>query len=112
MDFILLALATLVLILMLMILTVVYRLKQRATTLQTQLGGSRLQLPDDERPVISLEILNPFEVAQQESNLAGPVIAVAPEIIRRIVYRRTSGILREQLKERGVQAQVRVHHVD
>lgn len=61
------------------------------------------------RPVIAIEILNPYELAVQETPLAGPAARLAPRIIERIVYRRTREILIEQLAERGVRALVKVH---
>lgn len=81
------------------------------------LAGTWDQLPPDairllanERaPVISIEILNPIELAALESQFAGPVSTVAPNLIRRIVYQKTAEILRAELIEKGVQADVKVH---
>ncbi|MEQ1438491.1 hypothetical protein AAG565_03940 [Fontimonas sp. SYSU GA230001] len=59
--------------------------------------------------VISIEILNPIELAAQESEFAGPISTIAPNLIRRIVYQKTAAILRTELSEKGVQADVKVH---
>ncbi|MFP5304736.1 MAG: hypothetical protein ACLGI7_02790 [Gammaproteobacteria bacterium] len=62
--------------------------------------------------LISIEILNPIELAGRESSLAAPVGALAPGLIRRIVYQRVASILREQLAGQGVEAEVRFHGLD
>jgi hypothetical protein len=59
--------------------------------------------------LISIEILNPVELASQESPLAGPLGQVAPGLIRKLVYQRAAEMLRRQLGEHGVQAEVRIH---
>ena len=59
--------------------------------------------------LISIEILNPVELASQESPLAGPLGQVAPGLIRKLVYQRAAEMLRQQLGEHGVQAEVRIH---
>ncbi|MFA5938723.1 MAG: hypothetical protein WC809_05145 [Sinimarinibacterium sp.] len=66
-------------------------------------------LANERAPVISIEILNPIELASQESEFAGPISTVAPQLIRKIVYQRTAEILRAELSEKGVQADVKVH---
>lgn len=60
-------------------------------------------------PLISIEILNPVELAATESPFAGPIGTVAPELIRRIVYQRTAEILRDELRQKGVRAEVALH---
>ncbi len=59
--------------------------------------------------VISIEILNPMELASKESPFAGPLGRLAPGLIRKIVYQRAADMLRQQLGEHGVQAEVRIH---
>lgn len=61
------------------------------------------------RPVIAIEILNPVQLAVAESPFAGAVNNFAPATIRRIVYRRTVEIMREELKQKGVEAEMRIH---
>ena len=43
-------------------------------------------LANERAPVISIEILNPIELAAQESEFAGPISTVAPNLIRKLVY--------------------------
>lgn len=84
---------------------------------QEALAGAWRDLPPDagrllaatRAPVIGIEILNPIELAAKESSFAGPVGTVAPELIRRIVYQRTTEILRDELRQKGVQAEVTLH---
>lgn len=72
---------------------------------------ARRLLPDSSA-LISIEILNPVELAAKESAIAGPVGSLAPNLIRRIVYQRTAAMLREQLLEYGVRADVRTRGLD
>ncbi len=58
---------------------------------------------------ISLEILNPVELASRESSFAGPLGNIAPGLLRKIVYQRAAAIIREDLVKHGVQAEVRIH---
>ncbi|HEX4872493.1 MAG TPA: hypothetical protein VFV27_09290 [Nevskiaceae bacterium] len=57
---------------------------------------------------IGIEILNPFELAVKESALAPLAARLAPRLLERIVVNRAAEILREQLAEQGVRAEVRV----
>jgi len=66
-------------------------------------------LPKGPSPLISVEILNPVELASKESRFAAPLGAVAPSVIRRLVYERTASILQDELLKYGVQAEVRTH---
>ncbi|MEC9362786.1 MAG: hypothetical protein VYC42_06150 [Pseudomonadota bacterium] len=83
---------------------------------QTVLARSWNALPPDAATLlntggalITIEILNPVELASHESPLAGPLGRVAPGLIRRLVYQRAAEMLRQQLGEHGVQAEVRIH---
>lgn len=64
------------------------------------------------RPIIAVEILNPVQLAVAESPLAGHVNNFVPGTIRRIVYQRTEEIMRAQLIERGVEAEITIHGLD
>ena len=66
------------------------------------------QLLDRSDALITIEILNPVELASQESPLAGPLGRLAPGLIRKRVYQRAAEMLRRQLGEHGVQAEVRI----
>jgi hypothetical protein len=83
---------------------------------QSALAAAWNALPADAAPLlkagttlISIEILNPMELASQESPLAGPLGRIAPGLIRKLVYQRATDMLRQQLGEHGVQAEVRIH---
>lgn len=100
------------LLLAMALLAVLVRLNRRLTTLREELDREpSLPVEDASRARISIEILNPFELAQRESPLAGAVARLAPKTIERIVYARTAQELARQLSEQGVHAQV-THYVD
>lgn len=61
------------------------------------------------RHLISVEVLNLFELAHKESALTRPLTAIAPRTLRDIVHKRLIGRVRESLDEAGVQADVRLH---
>ena len=62
-----------------------------------------------ERQVLTIEILDPNEVAASRGRALGLVGALAPGIVRRVVYDRTRRILIDQLTAQGVRADVRLH---
>lgn len=82
-----------------------------ATAWNTLSPDARRLLPDN-GALISIEILNPIELAAKESAIAGPVGSLAPNLIRKIVYQRTAAMLREQLLEHGVRADVKTRGLD
>lgn len=59
--------------------------------------------------LISVEILNPLELAVRESPLARRFGSLAPELVRREVYKEIYQRLCVQLQEQGVVAEVRLH---
>lgn len=59
--------------------------------------------------IITVEILNPLELAASQVKVAGPAGSVAPELIRKQVYAKTVSILKEQLVQQGVEAEVQIH---
>lgn len=87
------------------------RLQRRVDLLHSQIGESTPMKPTPgrSRPVIEIEILNPFELAVRESPLAGPAAKLAPRMIERIVYSRAAVQIADQLKAQGVEAQVTTH---
>ncbi len=60
-------------------------------------------------PFYTIEILNPLEVAAQESRLGRVFGGVTPTIVRREMYRQAHGIIRQQLADRGIKADVKLH---
>lgn len=61
------------------------------------------------RHLISVEILNLFELAHKESVLVRPLTALTPRLLRDVVHKRIVGRVRENLNEQGVRADVRLH---
>ena len=61
------------------------------------------------RHVITVELLNLFELAHRESVLTRPFTALTPRLLRDVVHRRLVGKVRESLTSAGVSADVRLH---
>jgi hypothetical protein len=61
------------------------------------------------RHLISVEILNLFELAHRESALTRPFTVLTPRLLRDVVHRRLIGKVRESLAASGVEADVRLH---
>ncbi len=57
---------------------------------------------------IAIRILNPMELARRQSWLAGTLAGISPNFVRRLVHTRTVQILKDQLQDYGVQADVRL----
>jgi hypothetical protein len=62
--------------------------------------------------IITVEILNPLEVAAKRVKLTSVVGSVAPSVIAKVVYEQTARIMRNQLSMQGVEAEVRIHACD
>ncbi len=105
------------------LLTWLWMLHRRTTTLNHSAGTLAAgigALPRDLRseaqrasiqsaPFYTIEILNPLEVAAQESRLGRVFSGLTPVIVRREVYRQARGIIRQQLADRGIKAEVKLH---
>jgi len=88
----------------------VQQLHQRIAALHLRLGALPLPPPSIEgKACITIEILNPFELAAKETRLAGPAAKLAPKMIERIVYERAAAQIAEQMAEQGVVAVVTTH---
>jgi len=83
------------------------RLAQAAGEIAPPADGAAL-LGADQPEMITIELLNPLEVAAKESALGGAFGKLAPSLLRSEVYRRLRAELEAGLKERGVAADVRV----
>lgn len=99
--------------------TLYWRQRQALELLRTRLAAlapAALSAPPLEsgavlRPgLISIEILNPFELAARESRLAGTLSGLTPRLVQRLVLQRAAQMLRQELALRGVTAEVREHH--
>jgi hypothetical protein len=63
------------------------------------------------RRIITIEILNPIELAGSRGRLAGIAGSLAPGVTRRIVYDQAMRNLRRQLVQENVVADVRLHTI-
>jgi len=59
--------------------------------------------------LISVEILNPMELAVRDSPLAKTFGSLTPDLVRREVYKEVYRRLNLELQEHGVVAEVRLH---
>ena len=69
------------------------------------------EAPGGRRKVLTIEILNPVELAANQHWAAGTLGSVAPALLRKLVYARAVGIAERMLVEHGAEAVVRVQHV-
>lgn len=60
-------------------------------------------------PFITIEILNAVELATKESIVGGLIGKCAPDMMHRMVVKRTADTMRDQMTEHGVQVEVEVH---
>lgn len=90
-----------------------HKMEQALLTLQ----GEKATFPPDFRKLlsggqtelISIQILNPMELAAQQSKLASALGNLTPSLIRRIVHNEAIKITRRELERHGAKAQVRLH---
>lgn len=64
------------------------------------------------RHLITVELLNLFELAHRESALTRPLTALTPRLLRDVVHRKLVGRVRRTLDDAGVRADVRLHRAD
>ena len=64
------------------------------------------------RRLITIEILNPIELAGTRGRLAGIAGSLAPGITRRVVYEQALKLVRRQLAAERVVADVRLHELE
>lgn len=57
---------------------------------------------------LTVQILNPIEVACSNSRLAGPISGISPGLLCRQVYDQMSSELSEQLSDHGIEAEIDV----
>lgn len=74
----------------------------RPADLQQVLGSG-------DRRVLVMEILNPLQLAAQQSWFADKLGSLAPPLIRKLVYEETAKIMRTELQKYGVEGQLEVH---
>ena len=117
MNVALVVLLALNLVVLLVLLMQTRRLRRRSADLAAQVEEARaaaLQsvaapafVPPKGR-LITIEILNPSELAATQSRFSGLAGAVAPNLLRKIVYEKAVDIMREQLRAQGVEAEVAI----
>lgn len=93
-----------------------WRWRQVAEELQTlsaQVGASNPQereaLVQAQTMLLTVEVLNPLELARAHSRIGSSLAGVAPGLVRRRVYQTVASELRDELAERGVQANIEIH---
>lgn len=59
--------------------------------------------------LITVEILNPIELAVDKTFLAKPLIGLSPGTLNKIVYAEARDIIAKQLPDFGVKAEVKIH---
>jgi hypothetical protein len=82
-------------------------LAERVKALPPELVG----LGSGDRHVITVELLNLFELAHKENALTRPFTALTPRLLRDVVHKKIIGRVRESLSAQGVEADVRVRRV-
>jgi hypothetical protein len=82
-------------------------LAERMNALPPELAG----LGAGARYVITVELLNLFELAHKESAFARPLTALTPRLLRDVVHKKLIGRVRESLSTAGVEADVRLRRV-
>ncbi|TXI82945.1 MAG: hypothetical protein E6Q40_11765 [Cupriavidus sp.] len=85
-------------------------LEAQTQDLSTRLGSAPAVKGDSSgKPMLlTIEILNPVELARKESWFAGAFGALTPALLRRIVYAKTLVIMQEQLLQFDVKADVQL----
>lgn len=88
-------------------------LAERADAVAEQVGALPPELArtfgTGARHLISVEILNLFELAHRESVLTRPLTVFVPRLLRDTVHRILVSRVRQSLRESGVEADVRLH---
>lgn len=69
---------------------------------------SKLLMERNKR-IITVEILNPTELAIAKTALAKPFVGIAPDTINTLVYKEARDIIADQLPSFGVNAEVKIH---
>ena len=69
------------------------------------------EAPGGRRELLTIEILNPVELAASQHWAAGTLGSMAPALLRKLVYERAVGVAERMLVEHGAEAVVRVQRV-
>lgn len=66
-------------------------------------------LGDPGKRIITVELLNPMQLATDKTWLAKPIAGMSPGLINKIVYQQAREIVEQQLPKFGAIAEVKVH---
>ncbi len=85
-------------------------LEGQSNALSARLGSAPpvKSVATDKPMLLTIEILNPVELARKESWFAGAFGTLTPTLLRRIVYTRTLTIMQDQLLQFDVKADVQL----
>jgi hypothetical protein len=64
---------------------------------------------EHKKRVITVEILNPIELAVAKSAFVTPLMGMSPDTINKFVYKEARDIIAKQLPDFGVNAEVKIH---
>src|SRR5690606_5022040 len=64
----------------------------------------------DTPPQICIQILNPLEVAEQESAIGRFLGKLSPALISRQVYLKTAESIGHEFRNRGIRAHIQIHY--
>lgn len=67
-------------------------------------------LGEQGKKLITVEILNPIELATAKTVFAKPLAGMSPGAINTLVYKEARDIIAQQLPEFGVKAEVNIHN--
>lgn len=88
------------------------RVAAQLTSLSAQAGASdeqaRKALAQAETMLLTVEVLNPLELAREHSRIGSSLAGVAPGLVRKRVYQQVARELGAELAERGVEANVEI----
>lgn len=90
------------------LIVAVVALRRRVAELERALGDA---VGGEPAEVIAIEIRNHGEVAANRTSLAKPLAVLTPGLLRGIVHRETVKMMRVELAENGVDADVRLRRI-
>jgi hypothetical protein len=66
---------------------------------------------EHKKRVITIEILNPIELAVAKTVFAKALVGMSPETINKLVYKEARDLVAQKLPDFGVNAEVKIHVV-
>jgi hypothetical protein len=85
-------------------------LRERTETLDAAAKPSAelMRIARESGRILSVQILNPMELAAQKHWVAGTAARLSPALVRQIVYKEAAKIVAQELPKYGVVAEVRI----